>query len=146
MKTDKSDLNLGTKGFTMSETLVSIALMLILSASLCFVLTSLFLNQNKGLLRLQDIRLLGKTDSYLREKAANSIFPYWSNASYSVEYFTSSLFTDSALNGVSIISTSSIKSDDGTIRGISVKYRINNINTIYQTDCAFGSIPVVGNK
>ena len=146
MKMKKLSLNSNEYGFTMTETLVSIALTLILSASLCILLTTVLLNKKKGSSKLLDTISIVKTDFLIREKISKTTFPYWIDSTKLASYFSVSLTDELSSKGISIISTQILRGRNGDVRGLSIQYKLHNDSAISQTDCCFASIPVVGIK
>jgi prepilin-type N-terminal cleavage/methylation domain-containing protein len=128
-------------GFTLMETLVSIAIVLIISGC---VITAVSLSYRiiiKAKNTSETAATILQIDHFIREQANDFHIPYWENAAGRTAFFKDSLWQSKY--GQYIYQIHTIISPQGFTRGISASYSVNG--TISQTSALFPSIPVLEN-
>jgi prepilin-type N-terminal cleavage/methylation domain-containing protein len=126
-------------GYTLMETLVVIAIMLLMGG-VCFNFINTSMGANKKAFKNYSvaIRFLS-IDSYVREKCAAVHIPYWDTADVYIPSVTATI-ASSKYKG-DIRSIEPIKDAKSNVRGLRVTYSVNGIEAT--TDAVFSSIPVM---
>jgi len=127
------------RGYTLMETLVVIAIMLLMGG-VCFNFINTSMGANKKAFNnyFVAIRLLS-IDSYIRATCDDVHIPYWDSADGYIpsvmEVIAKSKYKDD------ISSIEPIKDGNSNLRGLRVAYSVNGIDAT--TDAFFSSIPVM---
>jgi len=116
MKKNSSD------GFTLMETLVSIAIILILSGCIIAAFSAGMKANIKSLSSVRSARLLLDTDRFIRTQADSLHVPYWLNPDESIESFRNQLQRSRV--GKYIHKITVIYDGYGSPRGIEAEYNI----------------------
>ena len=133
-------------GFTLIESLCSIAMTLVLSAAVCALFGTLLSDNHEGPLCIMSAVRIARTDTLIRKKAAETIIPYWERGNDTSAVFTDQLLSEKKTGLAEIINVENLYDDKKRIRGITVDYKIIGSQDIIRTSALFGSIPVVKTK
>ncbi|MCL2128897.1 MAG: prepilin-type N-terminal cleavage/methylation domain-containing protein [Treponema sp.] len=128
-------------GFSLMETLVTIAIILVVSFSVLIAFRSGTLGTLNALNEINTARTIIRTDRFIREQAESIHIPYWLNSFDSIENLKNELWRSRA--GTLIKEISLITDSSGFIRGVNVSFVVDN--KTYSTRTLFSSIPVSGN-
>jgi hypothetical protein len=133
-------------GFTLIESLSSIAITLALSAAVCMLFATLLSDSHEGPRCIMAAVQIARTDTFIRKKAAETFIPYWERGSDVPAVFTAQLLSEKKAGPADIINVENLYDSKNRIRGITVDYRIAGRQDIIRTSALFGSIPAVGTE
>jgi hypothetical protein len=133
-------------GFTFMESLSSIAITLVLSTAVCFLFITLLAARPKGGSSVLSAVQLARTDTLIREKAAEIIIPYWERGTDASAVFTAKLLAEKKLSTTTVVTIENLYDSKKRIRGAAVNYKIAGSPDIFRTCALFGSIPAAGTE
>jgi hypothetical protein len=130
------------EGATFMETLICIAIVLVVSGS---VITA-FASGMRALWKAADVSREAysalEIDRSIRLQAGEFSIPYWEEAESKAAFFRDSLWR-SRFGGY-IRSIDMMRDREGLVRGLRVEFRLNEKD--YRTEALFASAPLVGRK
>ena len=129
----------GEAGYTLMETLVSIAIVLALSGALAVTAVASMRALSQSFSAIQSAVTIARIDRFVRSGADSLHVPYWENSQPHVDSFSDSLYR-SRIGGY-IASITVIRDSRRIIRGLEVTYTVNNREI--RTRALFPAVPVV---
>jgi prepilin-type N-terminal cleavage/methylation domain-containing protein len=128
-----------TDGFTLAETLVSIAIVLIISSCIILAFSSGSKTLVKAIGAVTTSSKLLQIDRHIRESADDLHIPYWLNPDISARAFVDELRRSKI--GKYIQEVVLINNSSGFVRGVTVEYVVNNKRL--KTSALFPTAPVL---
>jgi len=126
-------------GFTLTEVLLTIAIVLVTASVLTVAVSTALKNASLSFNTAKSAVTITRIDRFIRTSADDIIIPYWAPSSPYIEIFISNLYLSdigSFINSVTVIYDHNKKA-----RGIEVNYTVNNNKM--RTVALFSSIPVM---
>jgi prepilin-type N-terminal cleavage/methylation domain-containing protein len=130
----------GCDGFTLMETLVSIAVILVISCSVFIALSSGIKANSASVRVIRTANRILDTDRFIRKQAESLHIPYWLKPDGPIEAFKYELWRSRIGNYLQSVTT--LYDASGAARGVTVEYRIGNRNI--QSSVLFPSRPLIG--
>ncbi|QQO10745.1 PulJ/GspJ family protein [Breznakiella homolactica] len=126
-------------GFTLMETLISIAVMLIISGCVIFAFTAAMKASAKSAAAANAAREIIRVDRFIRNQAEELHIPYWAYSSPYIAEFKNSLWRSEAGKYITVVE--SMYTSAGLPCGVKVTYEIGG--RTMQTSALFPAVPVV---
>jgi len=117
-------MNQTEAGFTLMETLLSIAIVLILGSLLVVSSNTAFQGASKSIAAVNTAATITRTDRYIRARVNAVHIPYWADTKPYIDAITAELFQSKI--GTYIKSVRAISDRRRVPRGIEVVYTVNN--------------------
>ena len=129
-------------GFTMIECLVAIVITMVMAGTIVIIVSSSFSGASSISISMANTRELLYIDRQIKEKAADLYVPHWASMEIAANNFVDQLWASDI--GKHIESVKLIYNSEGLIRGIEVRYSIEN-NT-FTTVALFSSKSLVSGR
>jgi len=126
-------------GFTLMETLLSIAIILTTSCILVTAVTASIKTLSQTYAAINTTLSIARTDRFIRNKAGSLYIPYWANSQPCIDSFCDELYRSEI--GDKIISVNVIRDSRCFYRGLEVIYSIGKKEI--KTIALFPVIPVM---
>jgi prepilin-type N-terminal cleavage/methylation domain-containing protein len=127
-----------TDGFTFIETLVSIALILIVALAVSSAFISVIKHNAKASSTLYESWLILHADQELRKKIEPTIFPYWENSINAAQILARQIVENTGIPGITL-TKAEIIIKDGSAHGLEIFYTVMENSTIYKSSILFSS-------
>ncbi|MCL2294994.1 MAG: prepilin-type N-terminal cleavage/methylation domain-containing protein [Spirochaetes bacterium] len=142
LRTKASRWNNSSAGFTMMESMVAIAITAIMAGVIFTIISTSFKGANNTMSSIESAYELLFVDRLIREKAETLYVPYWASMEIAADNFSDQLWTSSIAKYIESVKL--IYNSERIIRGIEVKYLINNNS--YTTLALFSNRPLLGDR
>jgi prepilin-type N-terminal cleavage/methylation domain-containing protein len=129
-------------GFTLMETLVSTAVILVISGCVITGFSAGTKAVSRAARAVTNSTRILQIDRFIREQADSFHIPYWLNSAEPFNAFTDTLRRSGIGNTIREITP--IHDSDGLIRGVTVAFVVDT--KLLQTKAFFPSVPVVKRK
>jgi type II secretory pathway pseudopilin PulG len=140
MKYQRRSLIKESDGFTLMDTLVSIAIVLVISSCIIIAFSSGSKTLLKAISAVNTSAKLLQIDRHIRENANDLHIPYWLDPDVSAKAFVDELRRSKI--GKYMREVVYITDSSGFIRGVTVEYTVNNKRL--KTSALFPSAPALG--
>lgn len=130
-------------GFTLSESLFSILILILLSAATAILVITVFRNSNNYIKNIENSKLLLETDSIIRSKISSTIIPYYSNSELIAEQLKSNFYLEGIGDKANITEIKKLYDNNKKLRGLEIRYRFDFSDKEYYTKELFGSEGVI---
>ena len=117
-------MNQSEAGFTLMETLLSIAIVLVLGSLLVVSTNTAFQGASKSIMAVNTAATITRIDRHIRARANAVHIPYWADAKPYIDAITAELFQSKM--GAYIKSIRAVSDHRRVPRGIEVVYTVNN--------------------
>jgi type II secretory pathway pseudopilin PulG len=117
-------MNQNEAGFTLMETLLSVAIVLVLGSLLVVSSNTAFQGASKSIMAVNTAATITRIDRHIRTKANAVHIPYWADTKPYIDAVTAELFQSKM--GPYIKSIRTISDRRSVPRGIEVIYTVNN--------------------
>ena len=128
----------GTAGFTFIESLVSVALVVVITLAVSTAFVNIIRHNEYASVSLQESWKLLYTDQNLREQIEPVVFPYWENSITAAQNLRAQIMGKDNIPGVKIVGTDII-TKDGSAHGLIISYKIIKNSKIYNSYILFSS-------
>ena len=126
-------------GFTMMESMVAIAITLVVAGVLGAIVSTAFKGANSAASSAEGARKLLYIDRLIRNKAEDLYVPYWASMERAGNDFTGELWASGIAKYIESIKL--IYNSEKIIRGVEVRYSINN--KTFTTFALFSNRPLL---
>jgi hypothetical protein len=133
-------MNQSEAGFTLMETLLSVAIILIFGSLLIVSSNTAFQGTSHSVKAVNTAATITRVDRHIRDRAGAVHIPYWADARPYIDAFTAELFQSKI--GPYIKSVRVISDRRRVPRGIEAVYTVNNREM--QTSALFSSTAIMG--